>query len=532
MTQHPPIHFSILCRCLLATALLISTPISNAQAQTTAFTYQGRLSDNGTPATGTYDMQFRLFDNPNAGQGTQQGVTITNPSVQVASGVFSVQLDFGAAVFVTGASRYLEVSLRTAGSLGGYTSLAPRQQVTSAAYAVQSLNATNALNATTAANATQLGGVAASQYVITNDSRLSDARSPLPDSPDYVQNTTAQQASASFNIGGNGLIGGSLGLGTSGPSAKMHVHTTGLDRHLYVSSAAPSLVLGNNEVRSSATMNSLFALSTSPGHFGIEAGGLMIANYGDMRGNIYIDSNYSGNGVKHLVLQPIFGSVGIGTTNLNEFGPKLSVVGDTNIVGHLTSSSTGNTIHGITTGGIGVLGESSTGIAVYGDSRNGQYAGYFAGNLRATGIVTINTYAEGGGASVCRNGFQDISLCSSSLRYKTAIQPFGRGFDLIRQLRPISFTWKQDGTRDVGFGAEDVEKIEPLLVTYNPKGQVEGVKYDRITVALVNALREQQTQIEQQQQQIETLKRRELQFEALKRLVCADHPNSEVCKVN
>ena len=32
--------------------------------------------------------------------------------------------------------------------------------------------------------------------------------------------------------------------------------------------------------------------------------------------------------------------------------------------------------------------------------------------------------------------------------------------------------------------------IEPLLVTYNDKGQVEGVKYDRIGVVLINAIKE------------------------------------------
>jgi hypothetical protein len=46
------------------------------------------------------------------------------------------------------------------------------------------------------------------------------------------------------------------------------------------------------------------------------------------------------------------------------------------------------------------------------------------------------------------------------------------------------------------------------------------VKYDRITAALVNAVKEQQTKIDQQQQQIDSLKR----------LVCADHPGAEVCK--
>jgi len=60
--------------------------------------------------------------------------------------------------------------------------------------------------------------------------------------------------------------------------------------------------------------------------------------------------------------------------------------------------------------------------------------------------------------------------------------------------------------RDLGLGAEDVEKVEPLLVTYNEKGQVEGVKYDRVAVVLLNAVNEQQAQIEKQQTENESLK--------------------------
>jgi len=60
--------------------------------------------------------------------------------------------------------------------------------------------------------------------------------------------------------------------------------------------------------------------------------------------------------------------------------------------------------------------------------------------------------------------------------------------------------------RDLGFGAEEVGKIESLLVTYNAQGLVEGVKYDRITAVLVNAIKEQQQQLAAQQTQIEEIR--------------------------
>ncbi len=80
---------------------------------------------------------------------------------------------------------------------------------------------------------------------------------------------------------------------------------------------------------------------------------------------------------------------------------------------------------------------------------------------------------------------------------------------------------------DLGLGAEDVAAIEPLLVTYNKDGQVEGVKYDRIGVVLLNAVKEQQTQIEQQQKQI---KQQQLVIDGLRKLVCQNNPQADVCK--
>ncbi len=80
---------------------------------------------------------------------------------------------------------------------------------------------------------------------------------------------------------------------------------------------------------------------------------------------------------------------------------------------------------------------------------------------------------------------------------------------------------------DLGLGAEDVAANEPLLVTYNKDGQIEGVKYDRIGVVLVNAVKEQQTQIEQQRKKLE---HQQLLIDGLRKLVCQNNAHAEVCK--
>src|SRR5437763_5560338 len=199
---------------MLTMVLAILFSASSVVAQTSSFTYQGRLTDGGTAANGNYDLQFALFDSLSGG--TQVGSTQTINTVAVSNGVFTVSLDFGANAF-TGASRFLEISARPTG--GSFSLLTPRQQVTSTPYAIRSANATsadtatnatNATNAATATNATQLGGIAASQYVQTNDSRLSDARPPTPGSSNYIQNNPASQQAGNFNISGNGTAAGTL----------------------------------------------------------------------------------------------------------------------------------------------------------------------------------------------------------------------------------------------------------------------------------------------------------------------------------
>lgn len=160
---------------------------SAAHAQGTAFSYQGHLTDAGNPAAGTFDIQFKLFDTPDTGTGTQLGV-VTNSSVQVTNGTFNVQLDFSpCANCFDGTARFLEIALRPAGSTDPYTVLSPRQPLTATPYALHSATADTALNAT------QLGGQPASGF---------------------IQNTTMQQPGTSFNIGGNGTVGGTLSANT------------------------------------------------------------------------------------------------------------------------------------------------------------------------------------------------------------------------------------------------------------------------------------------------------------------------------
>ena len=184
-------------------ALSLCVSVVNLHAQTTEFTYQGRLLHSSLPPTANYDFEFSLWDS--LANGTQAGATQTVTGVAVANGIFTVRLNFGEQF--SGPPRFLQIAVRPAGG-GAYTTLAPRQPITSGPYAIRSLNSTTA---DTATNSLNLGGVAASQYVVTTDTRMTDARNPLPGSANYIWNqNSVLQPSSNFIISGNGFIGGLL----------------------------------------------------------------------------------------------------------------------------------------------------------------------------------------------------------------------------------------------------------------------------------------------------------------------------------
>lgn len=104
---------------------------ASVRGQGTAFAYQGRLSDGGAPATGLYDMTFKVFDSGT--NGNLQGCVVTNLATPVTNGLFTVTLDFGNQF--PGSPRWLEIGVCTNRN-GIFAALSPRQFVTAAPYAV------------------------------------------------------------------------------------------------------------------------------------------------------------------------------------------------------------------------------------------------------------------------------------------------------------------------------------------------------------------------------------------------------------
>ena len=123
---------------LLAAAIPLTAVATWAATLTTAFTFGGRLTDGAGPASGSHDLRFRLFSA--AAGDSPIGMDLTKEDVQVVNGIFSVQLDFGTGA-VAGEIRWLETSVRPGGSVGSFTILSPRQELTTSPYALHASTA-------------------------------------------------------------------------------------------------------------------------------------------------------------------------------------------------------------------------------------------------------------------------------------------------------------------------------------------------------------------------------------------------------
>jgi hypothetical protein len=124
---------------------LVLFNLQAALAQGTVFTYQGRLSQNGVPLTGTAEIAPTLWDAASGGN----PVATNNPAtllVAVSNGLFSASLDFGSAPFAAGAARWLQLGVRT--TMGPFTILSPLQPLTATPYAITAGYVTTAVTAT------------------------------------------------------------------------------------------------------------------------------------------------------------------------------------------------------------------------------------------------------------------------------------------------------------------------------------------------------------------------------------------------
>ncbi|MCP9494026.1 MAG: tail fiber domain-containing protein [Pyrinomonadaceae bacterium MAG19_C2-C3] len=534
---------------------------ATVQAQTSGFTYQGRFSDStvAQPTNGTYEMEFALFDA--ATGGTQIGMEIDNPNVQVTNGIFTVQLDFGAAAFADGGARFLQISARRNSNEACIT-LTPRQPITSAPYAIRSQNAATAETAT---NATQLGGVNANQFIQEGDTRLSDSRPsssvnfstaqlsgvvPInrggtgSATQNFVDLTTAQ------TIAGNKTFSGTLSGGTVNAVTQFNISGNRVLGVSGITSLLSNTFVGISTGNSSSINNTFVGFragdaATNGGNnsfFGASAGSLNTTGgansfFGRDAGNTNVSGNSNtiishdadvGSGNLSFATAVGAGAV-VSTSNTIQLG---RTTGNDRVLIPGQLSSTGQIIAG---GGIAL---NATDIRLFGATDTNHIFSYeagFNGILSRSFEFQWRRFNNGGntlmilannGVLTTIGGFQQ----SSDARYKTDVQTFGNALDTIRRLRGVTFNWKPELQKDsrlqIGFIAQEVEAVLPELVTTDENGY-KSVSYANAVPVLVEAVKQQQEQIEQFQNQI---KQHQLVIDGLRKLVCSQNPQAEVCQ--
>jgi len=416
-------------RCLGVCLVMLVTSVTEVSGQTTAFTYQGQLTDAGAPANGNYDLRFGLFDA--AMGGAPVGTAQTVPAVPVSNGIFTVQLDFGAGAF-PGANRFLEIEVRPIGG-SGFTTIAVRQQLNATPYAIQ------------ARNAQQLDGVLASQYVKSISSGQVGIGTVTPQAKLEVSGSwngehgqltlsghrptirftgDADSGNQSWllHLGDDGPLGFYRRTGIASyenvmsmaPTGNIHIGTGGVDR-------ATRLFVGGGPLWTSAGWRGSLGLdnataigwdANSSGQrfaIGQSSGGLYFFRTNSAFGSMANPANYD------MVISDS-GNIGIGT--ITPTSAKLHADGG-GAYGGVHATTGGSNVPGVYGGssgldGTGVIGEANNGSLAYGvwgkstnghgvhASSQGGYAVYTDGRVHVGGPLEVTEHL-----TVAFSGFFD-----------------------------------------------------------------------------------------------------------------------------
>ena len=160
----------------------------------------------------------------------------------------------------------------------------------------------------------------------------------------------------------------------------------------------------------------------------------------------------------------------------------------------------------------------------YGSTSSDARLRIFAGSSEMNGLITKENRFIGMGniaPSVRLQVSGDIianSIAGSSdLRYKTNVRSISSPLEKVKSLRGVYFNWDQKSfpnkdfsdKTELGFIAQEVEKVLPEVVSKdNSPEEYRSVKYDKVVALLVEAIKEQQKQIDSLKSQVKKLNRK------------------------
>jgi hypothetical protein len=209
-----------------------------------------------------------------------------------------------------------------------------------------------------------------------------------------------------------------------------------------------------------------------------------------------------------------YNKVAVGTTIFaaagNFRGGNSEVGGEYNLVVQASDpATTPSTIN--SNSSVGSLQICSGGLAA-GSARGGQID--FVGGLASAypGQLLFRTGTATGGTPQTINARLDTSgnlfatqfTSTSDENKKTNIRPIENALDIVNSLNGVRFEWIEDNKSSVGLIAQNVETVLPELVEQDENG-TKSVSYGNIVGVLIEAIKEQQKEIEDLKNRIKSL---------------------------
>lgn len=135
-----------------------------------------------------------------------------------------------------------------------------------------------------------------------------------------------------------------------------------------------------------------------------------------------------------------------------------------------------------------LIGTSIAPSGNYAIYSNSTYGSTITGSLT---VGALNITGATSGTTITGTTFTGTSfIYSSDRRLKTNIRDIEDPLEKVLSLKGVFFDWKKTGETDMGFIAQEVEKVVPEVVKTNKETSFKAVKYGNLVALVIEALKD------------------------------------------